>query len=229
MKNIIIGLFAFPFLLQASEQRPGELLLREMKQETIFKIKNKVRQCPDYISIGEHSYRPEDAKPEDRFFSLNGYEIMMGELHRDTFTHENNNILWRPSVRPGKTETTHSDWKWVLGVARSSGDQLEKDGKLKVERSAHILSTHMIGKMKSTIVYDSKKREINYTFKANGIEDVICDYAVDSTVTDMYEAMKERELRDKLNSQDRSVRKDNPAVSDQKPKALKKKPKASQQ
>lgn len=221
-------MFTLSLLAFAGAERPGDRLLKEVSSGTSFKIKNKVPQCPEMLVLEtSDKYLPDYTKPGDIHIHLTGYENTSYGLMRDTFTHENNSVLYRPGLSSGSKHKIDRDCELIAGVACRSGHQMESGDTIKFEHWAGVLSLAMIAKVDSSIEYNSKSRELKYVFKANGIEDVICSYLPDPSVKsliDSYEAQKKAEW---VKADERASGKE--VTESTKPTTKNKKSKASQQ
>ena len=205
---------------QAVAGSSSDALLKAINETKVYKLTTKEERCPSIIQLeadAEHfKYNPED-KPKDGEvgFRAAGYEYRNGTISTEQFVHENNYFVFRPNLKDG--ENKNLDWQlhFVLGYAYNSKNQSTSKENITLERNVNILSLAMIAKTNASFKFSSVNNDIDYTFKGNGISDVICHYVLAPELApdiENYKAltkMNSEKLNEKVDSTARANKKEN--------------------
>ena len=152
----------------ASQVTASDKLMTEVKMGTVFTQVTSERRCPKSIRPVESQVLPESAKAGDRGIYL--------QPDDGGFTHDGNQIVFRPGLKLGKTHVLKRSVSFPAGVAYSVSRQYEDSNLLVTGYSARIASLAMVVASDYKLDYDSNAGIIKYHFSGNGVSDVDCTF-----------------------------------------------------
>lgn len=168
----------------SSKLSPADALAKMIKEEVVFKIDKENEACPNIIQVKQfngrgfvHGRKPDDG---DVPFELDGFVEEGKDLDYDNFTHENNRFVFKPKLK-GKSKNLSEGCSMSSMIACRSDYQNTKDDSIEFTAKARIYTLSGIMSMDNLVQVNPEKQQITYVFKANGIDDISCQYNVASS------------------------------------------------
>lgn len=160
---------------------PAEALSKMIKEETVFKIDKEHDRCPSIIQLqqfdGSGFANGRKAEKDDIPFRLGGYKEEKNRMDYDHFTHENYHFIFKPKLK-GKSKNFSDGCSIAGGIACRSDYQITGKDSVQFEGSARIYMLAGIISADTSVDVNPEKKTVTYTFKANDIDDVVCQYSV---------------------------------------------------
>lgn len=160
---------------------PSEALSKMIKEETVFKIDKEYDRCPSIIQLqqfdGSGFANGRKAEKDDIPFRLGGYKEEKNRMDYDHFTHGNYHFIFKPKLK-GKSKNFSDGCSIAGGIACRSDYQITGKHSVQFEGSARIYMLAGVISADSLVEVNPEKKTVTYTFKANDIDDVVCQYSV---------------------------------------------------
>lgn len=164
----------------------AEALEKMIKEGAVYKIDKADKACPPIIQLkqfdGKSFTNGRKVGKGDIAFSLYGFKEEKNELEYDHFTHENNRFVFKPTLK-GKSKNLSDGCSLGAGIGcRSDYQQTTKESVVFEGRVRHFVVFSLLEmglvSMDTSVVINTEKNTISYTYTGNDIDDINCSYKI---------------------------------------------------